>query len=77
MFFSKTTKEMKVRDRAAADFLTCLRKIQKIDQKMKTAKGERLQKLADKKAILEMEMEHFWNVSRGSNIEYRGENQNA
>ena len=73
MLFSKTTKEMKARDRAAADFLTCLRKIEKIDQKMKTAKGERLQKLADKKEILELQMEYLWDLSRGSNIEYRGE----
>ena len=67
------TKEMIRRDRASAKFLACLKKIHRIDEKMKTASGERLQKLADQKAILELEMDQLWTVGMGHHIEYRGE----
>lgn len=67
------TKEAIKQEKASAKFLACLRKIHRIDEKMKTAKGERLQKLADQREILEMEMDQLWTVGMGQRIEYRDE----
>jgi hypothetical protein len=64
------TRALLRKDRAAAQFLSCLKKIQRIDEKMKTANGEKLQRLADQKEILEYQMDLYW-IGMGHQIEYR------
>lgn len=59
-------------ERSSSEFLAIIHKLEKIEKQMKTASGERLQRLAERQATLEVMLNECLSANIGKNIEYRG-----